>query len=56
MSGTIPEAVGFIDVIYYYVICTDNGSTLPEANTQRREGKYPMIKVLHACILKTLSS
>ncbi len=33
-----------IDVIYYYVIWTDNGSTLPEANARRQEGKYPMIK------------
>ncbi len=43
-----------IDVIYYYVIQTDNGSMLPEANTARQEGKYPMIKVLHGCILKLL--
>ncbi len=43
-----------VDVIYYYVIWTDNGSTLPEANTQMQEGKYPMIKVLQGCILKLL--
>ncbi len=41
-----------IDVIYCYVIWTDNGSTLPEASTWRQEGKYPMIKVLHGCVLK----
>ncbi len=35
-----------IDVMYYCVICTDNGSTLPEANTQRQEGKYLMMKIL----------
>ncbi len=34
-----------INVIYYYVIWTDNGSTIPEANTQRQEGKYPMMKI-----------
>ncbi len=38
--------------VYYYVIWTDNGSTSPEADTQRQEGKYPMIKVLQGCILK----
>ncbi len=27
---------------------------LPEANTQRQEGKYPMVKVLQGCILKLL--
>ncbi len=43
---------GFIDVIYYYVIWTDSGGMLPEANTRRQEGKYPMIKVLQGCILK----
>ncbi len=43
---------GVIDVIYYYVIWTDNGSALPDANTWRHEGKYPMIKVLQSCILK----
>ncbi len=43
-----------IDVIYYYVIWTDNGSMLPEANTPRQEGKYPMIKVLQCCIFKLL--
>ncbi len=41
-----------IDVIYYYVIWTDNGSTLPEAITRRQEGKYPMIEVLLGCIFK----
>ncbi len=41
-----------IDIIYYYVIWTDNGSTLPEADTERQEGKYPMIKVLQSYILK----
>ncbi len=41
-----------IDVIYYYVIWTDNESTLPETNTLRQEGKYPMIEVLQGCILK----
>ncbi len=41
-----------IDVIYYYIIWTDNGSMLPEANTRRQEGKYPMIKVLQGCILR----
>ncbi len=41
-----------IDVIYYYIIWTDNGSMLPEADTLRQEGKYPMIKVLRGCILK----
>ncbi len=39
-----------IDVIYSYIIWTDNWSTLPEADTRRQEGKYPMIKVLHGCI------
>ncbi len=43
-----------IDVLYYYVIWTDNGSMLPEANTQRQEEKYPTIKVLQVCILKSL--
>ncbi len=41
-----------IDIIYYYVIWTDNGSRLLEADTRRQEGKYPMIKVLQGCILK----
>ncbi len=36
----------------YYVIWTDNESTLPEANPRRQEGKYPMIKVLQGCIRK----
>ncbi len=45
---------GFIDIIYYFVIWTDNGSMLPEANTWRQEGKYPRIKVLQGCILKLL--
>ncbi len=40
------------DILYYYVIWTENGSTLPEANTQRQEGKHPMIKVLQGCILQ----
>ncbi len=48
------RCVGIIDVIYYYIIWTYNGSTLPEANTRRQEGKYPMIKVLQGCILKLL--
>ncbi len=39
------KCVRFIDVIYYYVIWTDNGSKLLEADTRRQEGKYPMIKV-----------
>ncbi len=43
-----------IDIIYYHVIWTDNGSTLPEANTHNQEGKYPVIKVLQGCILKLL--
>ncbi len=42
----------YIDIIYYYVIWTDSGSMLPEANSRRQEGKYPMIKVLQGCILK----
>ncbi len=41
-----------IDVIYYYIMWTNKGSTLPEADTQRQEGKYSMIKVLQGCILK----
>ncbi len=40
-----------VDVIYYYVIWSEKGSTLPEANTRRQRGKYPMIK-LRGCILK----
>ncbi len=28
-----------IDVIYCYIIWTDNGSTLPEANIRRQEGE-----------------
>ncbi len=40
------------DVIYYYVIWTDNKSMLPEANTWRQGGKYLMIEVLQGCILK----
>ncbi len=43
-----------IDVIYYYVIWTDNGSMLPEADTRRPEGKYTMIKVLRGCIIKLM--
>ncbi len=31
-----------IDIIYYYVTWTDNRGTVPEANTQRQEGKYPI--------------
>ncbi len=31
-----------IDVINYNVIWTDNGSMLPEANTRRQEGNYPI--------------
>ncbi len=38
--------------IYYYVIWTDNGSMLPEADTLRQAGKYPMIKVSRGCISK----
>ncbi len=41
-----------IDFKYYDVIWIDNGSTLPEADTWRPEGKYLMIKVLQSCILK----
>ncbi len=29
-----------IDVIYYYVMWTDNGRMLSEANTRRQERKY----------------
>ncbi len=43
-----------IDVIYYYVVWTDNGSMLPEANTRRQEGKYPTIKVRQSCFFKLL--
>ncbi len=43
-----------IEVIHNYVIWTDNGSMLPEANIWRQEGKYPMIKVLQAYIRKLL--
>ncbi len=43
-----------IDVIYYYVIWTDNESRLLEADTRRQEGKYPMMKVLQGCVLKLL--
>ncbi len=50
--GRIIPATQVIDVIYYYVIRTDNGSTLSEANTRRQERKYPMMKVLWGCILK----
>ncbi len=39
-------------VIYYYVIWTDNGSMLPEVDTLKQEGKYPMINVLQGGILK----
>ncbi len=46
--------VGTIDIIYYYLIWTDSGSMLPEANTWRQEGKYPTIKVLQGCILELL--
>ncbi len=46
------KSVPSIDVIYYYVIWTDNRGIAPEANTRRQEGKYPMIKVLWGCILK----
>ncbi len=45
--------VARIDVIYYYVIQTDNGSVLHEANTRRQEGKCPMIKVF--CSVASLS-
>ncbi len=38
--------------IYYYVMWTDNGSILLEADRRRQERKYPMIKVLRGCILK----
>ncbi len=41
-------------LIHYYMIWTDNGSMLPEANTWRQESKYPIIKVLQGCILKLL--
>ncbi len=44
-------ALHIIEVIYYYVIWTDNGSRLLEADTRRQKGKYPMIKVLQVCIL-----
>ncbi len=40
------------DVIYSFVIWTDNGSTLSKVDTQRQEEKYPMIKVLRGCILE----
>ncbi len=43
-----------IDVIYYSIIWTDNGSTLPKANTWKQEVKYPMIKVLLGCNSKLL--
>ncbi len=42
--------VSTIDVIYYYIIWTDSRSMLPEANIQRQEGKYLLIKVLQGCI------
>ncbi len=45
-----------IDVIYYYVIWTDNESTLSEGNTRRQEGKFPVIKVLQGCISQLLHS
>ncbi len=48
------NVIGTIDVIYYCVIWTDNGSMLPETNTRRQEGKYLMIKVLQGYILKLL--
>ncbi len=41
-----------IDIIYYYIIWTDNRGTVPEANTRRPERIYPMIKVLWGCVLK----
>ncbi len=41
-----------IKVVYYYIIWTDNWSTLPEVNTRRQDDKYPMIKVLRGCNLK----
>ncbi len=44
-----------IDIIYYYVIWTDNASMLLEANTRRQEGKYPTIKVMQSYIFKLLS-
>ncbi len=43
-----------IDVLYYWVIWTDNGNTLPETSPRRQEGKQPLIKVLVGCILKLL--
>ncbi len=39
------NSVVFIGVIYYYAIWTDNGSTLPEANTRRQDGEYPMMSM-----------
>ncbi len=45
---------GTTDVIYYYVIWTDSGNMLPEANTRKQEGRHPAIKVLQGCILKLL--
>ncbi len=53
ISKSVPYPTLSID-INIFVIWTDNGSILPEANIRRQEGKYPMIKVLHGCIL-TLS-
>ncbi len=51
---SIHHNVTTIDVIYYYIIWTDSGGMLPDANTQRQEGKYQTIKVLQGCILKLL--
>ncbi len=47
---TVFHTVHTID-IYYYVIRTDNGNMLPEANTRRLEEKYPIIKVLQVASL-----
>ncbi len=50
-GGEVGKSVFNIDVICYYIIWTDSVSTLPEANTLRQEGKYPMIKASQGCIL-----
>ncbi len=48
----VNQSLGNIDIIYYYVMWTDNGSMSPEANTQMQDGKYRKIKILQGCVFK----
>ncbi len=52
------HSCGIIDVIYYYVIWTDNGSMLPETNVRRQEGEISndkSIAGLHPQVIITFS-